>query len=67
MKADPVGFSQLIGLLIDRRIKVTFTDGRMRCRAPRGAVDAEVRRLLQRFRESLRQAWGPERLAREVD
>jgi hypothetical protein len=43
-----------------------FIDDRMRYRAPRGAVDAEVRRLLRRFKESLWQAWGPERLPTDI-
>ena len=65
-EADPRAFSRLLELIIDRGVTIWFDASGMHWSAGEDAVDAELLRLLRRFKEPLRQAWGPERLP-EVD
>ena len=63
--ADPVAFGRLLNFIADRGVSIWFDEVGMYWRASEEDVDAEFLRLLRQFKESLRQAYGPERLPLE--
>jgi hypothetical protein len=62
MNADPEAFGRLLNYIVDNRITIWFDAAGLHWSAREKHVDAEFLRLLRRFKEPLRQAYGPDRL-----
>lgn len=62
MNANPTDFSRLLDILCERGVSIRFDGDRLHWEAYDDDVDSELLTLLRRFRNPLRQAYGPDRL-----